>query len=127
MNSPWHYNIYIYASKRSRRLASLRARKPAYGRPQCIIMEYGLLSLTISEYIPLLVIVCHRLFTHHCLSLPERASIVSISYFRHVFHPDVHRSQVKVHLGVHACGFRSVFGFVHIQYAHTHTHTHNRL
>ena len=117
----------------------------AVGTDQCAIFR---IVATVIDYFSLLVTACHRLFftTCHCLSstiylsLPgacprwkERASSRIIRWIlkerassrsrKHVFHPNefyVHGSQVKVHPGARACGFR----FRHQRtYAHTHTRT----
>ena len=94
--------------------------------PQCAIFR---MLATVIDYFSLLVTACHRLFTYHCpapviAGKNEHRLVATIRWKEqassrsriHVFHPDefyVHRLQVKVHPGVHACGFR--FSFSHVR------------
>ena len=102
------------------------------GTDQCAIFR---IVATVIDYFSLLVTACHRIFTYHCLAPvlagKKRASSRTICWKerassrsrKHAFHPDefyVHGSQVKVHPGARACGFR----FRHVR-THTHTDTTN--
>ena len=105
----------------------------AVGTDQCAIFR---IVATVIDYFSLLVTACHQLFTYHCLApvlagknehrlvlFAGKSSIISASSRsrKHAFHPDdVHGSQVKVHPGARACGFR----FRHQRtYVRTHTRT----
>ena len=94
----------------------------AVGTDQCAILR---IVATVIDYFSLLVTACHRLFTYHCLApvlagkSEHHLDLVNTCFTPTNFY--VHRSQVKVHLGVRACGFR----FRHQRtYVRTHTHTH---
>ena len=106
--------------------------RPAYGRPQCTL--FGIVA-TVIGYFSLLVTACHQLFTYHCLApvlagKKEHRLVPFAGKSEHhldlvntCFTPTnfcIHGSQVKVHPGARASGFR----FHHKRtYAHTHTHT----
>ena len=104
----------------------------AVGTDQCTIFR---IVATVIDYFSLLVAACHRLFTYHCLApvlavKNEHRLVLFAGKSEHHLDPVntcftptnfyVHGSQVKVHPGARACGFR----FRHQRtYAHTHTHT----
>ena len=93
------------------------------------------MATAVIDYYSLLVTACHRLFTYHCLApvlagKNEHHLVLFAGKSEHHLDPVntcftptifyVHGSQVKVHPGARACGFR----FRHQRtYAHTHTRT----
>ena len=102
------------------------------GTDQCAIFR---IVATVIDYFSLLVTACHRLFTYHCLApvlteKNEHRLVLFAGKSEHHLDPVntcftptnfyVHGSQVKVHPGARACGFR--FRFRHVR-THTHTRT----
>ena len=98
------------------------------GTDQCAIFR---IVATVIDYFSLLVTACHRLFTYHCLvpvlagknehrlvlfagKSEHHLDLVNMCFTPMNFY--VHGSQVKVHPGARACGFR-------FRYVRTHTHT----
>ena len=110
----------------------------AVGTDQCAIFR---IVATVIDYFSLLITACHRLFTYHGLApvlagKNEHRLVLFAGMSEHHLDPVnmcftptnfyVHGSQVKVHPGARACGFRYVRTHTHT-YTHTHTHGHNQL
>ena len=106
------------------------------GTDQCAIFR---IVATVIDYFSLLVTACHRVFTYHCLASVlagknEHRLVLFAGKSEHhlnlvntCFTPTnfyVHGSQVKVHPGARACGFR--FRFRHVR-TYVRTHGHNQL
>ena len=127
-NCKYRYTTY-HCQSSLKHILPVTARK-SYGRPQCAIFT---IVATVIYYFSLLVTACHQLFTYHCLApvLAEHCLVLFAGKSEHhldlvntYFTPTnfyVYGSQVKVHPGARACGFR----FHHIR-THAHTHGHNQ-
>ena len=108
----------------------------AVGTDQCAIFR---IVATVIDYFSLLVTACPRLFTYHCLApvlagKNEHRLVLFAGKSEHhldlinmCFTPTnfyVHGSQVKVHPGARACGFRFRHQRTYVR-MHTHTDTTN--
>ena len=109
----------------------------AVGMDQCAIFR---IVATVIDYFLLLVTACHRLFTYHCLApvlagKNEHRLVLFAGKSEHHLDPVntcftltnfyIHGSQVQVHPGARACGFRFRHQRTYVR-THTHTHTHGQ-
>ena len=113
---------------------NVRLHAPIPNRMQLVrISALYIIVATVIDYFSLLVTACSRLFSYHCLApvlagKNEHRLVLFAGKSEHHLDPVntcftptnfyVHGSQVKVHPGARACGFR----FRHHVRVRTHTH-----